>query len=54
MFTFSEFLGFILIMIVVTMGFWLLIFLMGLLPYWIGGALKERMQERKKEKELKS
>ncbi|NLN25288.1 MAG: hypothetical protein GX163_06505 [Bacteroidetes bacterium] len=54
MFTFSEFLGFLLVMIIVTMGFWLLIFLVGLLPYWIGGALRERMKERKAEKELNS
>lgn len=50
MFTFSEFLGFLAVMVIVTMGFWLLIFLVGLVPYWIGGALRERMQERKEEK----
>jgi len=46
-FTFSQFLGFLVVMIIVTMGFWLLIFLTGLIPYWIGSALKEMMEEKK-------
>lgn len=50
MFTFDQFLGFIVIMGVVTMGFWLLIFLVGLLPYWIGGAVKEQIDERRNAK----
>lgn len=32
------------------MGFWLLLFLSALVPYWIGGALKERMQLKRAEK----
>lgn len=50
LFTFSEFLGFLMVMVIVTIGFWLLLFLVGLLPYWIGGALRERMLERREEK----
>jgi len=50
MFTFSEFLGFLAVMVIVTIGFWLLIFLVGLLPYWIGGSLRERMKEKKEAK----
>jgi hypothetical protein len=46
-FTFNQFLGFLVVMVIVTMGFWLLIFLTGLIPYWIGGALKEMMEEKK-------
>lgn len=56
-FTFDQYLGFIFIMTVVTIGFWLMIFLMGLLPYWIGGALnemrKERRDAKRDKKELK-
>lgn len=51
MFTFSEFLGFLAVMVIVTMGFWLLIFLVGLMPYWVGGAIRERMKEKKEAKE---
>lgn len=51
LFTFNQFLGFLVVMVVVTMGFWLLIFLVGLIPYWIGGAVKEMMDEKKAAKE---
>ncbi len=47
MFTFDQFLGFLAIMIVLTIGFWLMIFLVGILPYWIGGALKESWDEKR-------
>ena len=53
MFSFDQFLGFLAVMTVVTMGFWLLIFLMGLLPYWIGGALHENWKMRKEAKKEK-
>ena len=55
MFTCSQYLGFIAFMIIALMGFWLLIFLSALIPYWIGGALKERMQlKRAEKKEIES
>lgn len=54
MFTFDQFLGFLAVMTVVTIGFWLLIFLMGILPYWIGGSLLENWKMRKAEKEKKN
>ncbi|QAA80370.1 hypothetical protein EI546_00865 [Aequorivita sp. H23M31] len=47
MFTFDQFLGFLAIMIVLTIGFWLMFFLVGILPYWIGGALKESWDEKR-------
>ncbi|HLV91932.1 MAG TPA: hypothetical protein VKX34_02320 [Aequorivita sp.] len=50
MFSFDQYLGFILIMTVVTMGFWLMIFLMGFLPYWIGGAINELRKEKRQAK----
>jgi len=52
MFTFSQFLGFLLIMTVVTIGFWLFIFLLGILPYWIGGSLMERRKMKREEETL--
>lgn len=52
-FTFNQFLGFLAVMVIVTIGFWLLIFLVGLLPYWIGGAVKELLQEKREAKEQK-
>lgn len=57
MFTFEQYIGFIVIMGVVTMGFWLMFFLVGILPYWIGGSLMENYKlkkEEKRKKELKS
>lgn len=50
MFTFDQFLGFLAIMIVLTIGFWLMIFLVSILPYWIFGSLNEKFRERKAEK----
>lgn len=56
MFTFEQYLGFLAFLTILTMGFWLMIFLVGILPYWIGGALHENWKlkrEEKKKKELK-
>lgn len=48
MFEFDQYLGFILFLSVLTMGFWLLIFLLTfIVPYWVGGALIERLKEIK-------
>ncbi len=54
MFDFSQYLGFLAFMTIVTIGFWLMIFLISILPYWIGGALLERWKlnrEAKKSEE---
>lgn len=52
-FTFNQYLGFLAFLIIALMGFWLLIFLSAFIPYWIGGAIKERMQlKRAEQKEL--
>ena len=53
MFTFGQFLGFLAIMIVLTIGFWLMFFLVGILPYWIGGALTETWKEKRAAKRLR-
>ena len=55
MFTFEQYLGFLAFLAILTMGFWLMIFLMGILPYWIGGALYENWKiKREEKKKLKS
>lgn len=57
MFEFDQYLGFLAFLIILTMGFWLMIFLMAILPYWIGGSIAETVKEykekRKREKEAK-
>jgi uncharacterized membrane protein len=53
MFTFAQYLGFLAFLTILTMGFWLMIFLVHFLPYWIFGALKELYNEKKAEKALK-
>jgi len=58
MFEFDQYLGFLAFLVILTMGFWLMIFLVAFVPYWIGGSvtemLKEMRNKRKKEKELKA
>lgn len=51
MFEFDQYLGFMAIMIIATIGFWLMIFLITfVVPYWIGGALMDMYKERKIDK----
>lgn len=54
MFDFDQYLGFLAFLTILTIGFWLMIFLASFIPYWIGGALtqmfKEKMAERKEKK----
>ena len=47
MFTFSQYLGFILFLTVLTIGFWLMIFLVGFVHYWVIGAIREMIKEKK-------
>tara|TARA_R110000751_G_scaffold102701_1_gene197432 strand:+ start:44542 stop:44790 length:249 start_codon:yes stop_codon:yes gene_type:complete len=56
MFTFEQYLGFLAFLAILTMGFWLMIFLVSILPYWIGGALYENWKlkrEAKRKNEMK-
>ena len=54
MFEFDQYLGFLAFLTILTIGFWLMIFLLTfVIPYWIGGALMERMKEIKEEKKAK-
>ena len=51
MFQFDQYLGFLVVLTILTMGFWIMIFLITfVIPYWIGGTLIERMKERKEAK----
>lgn len=58
MFEFDQYLGFLAFLTILTMGFWLMIFLVAIVPYWIGGAvtelIKEKQEARKKAKTSKA
>ena len=50
MFEFQQYLGFILFLTVLTIGFWLMFFLVGFVSYWVGGATMELIKEKKAKK----
>ena len=50
MFDFYQYLGFLAFLTILTIGFWLMIFLVSIIPYWIGGALIENMKLKREEK----
>ena len=50
MFEFSQYLGFLLFLTILTIGFWLMFFLVTFLQYWVGGAFYEMYKERKAKK----
>jgi P-type E1-E2 ATPase len=48
---FDQYLGFLAFLSILTLGFWLMIFLLTfVIPYWLIGALKEFLKERKENK----
>jgi len=52
MFEFSQYLGFLAFLTILTIGFWLMIFLITfIVPYWVYGGVKELLEERKAKKE---
>ncbi len=54
MFDFDQYLGFLAFLTILTIGFWLLIFVATfVVPLWIGGSLVERLKELKEEREAK-
>jgi hypothetical protein len=54
MFEFDQYLGFLAFLTILTIGFWLLIFLATfIVPYWIGGSLIERIKEIMDERKAK-
>ncbi len=51
MFEFDQYLGFLLVLTILTIGFWLMFFLVGfVIPYWIGGALLEKWKLKREER----
>ncbi len=50
MFDFSQYLGFLLFLTVLTMGFWLMFFLVGFVSYWVGGSTWEAYKEKRAKK----
>lgn len=54
MFDFDQYLGFLAFLTILTIGFWLMIFLLTfVIPYWIGGSLIERLKEIREAKKAK-
>lgn len=52
MFEFDQYLGFIAFLTILTIGFWLMIFLIAIVPYWIGGSVMEMLKEKKDKRRL--
>ncbi|HXK00059.1 MAG TPA: hypothetical protein VNJ50_14485 [Gelidibacter sp.] len=54
MFTFDQYLGFLAFMAILTIGFWLMIFLLTfVVPYWLFGATLENFKEMKAARKAK-
>lgn len=52
MFEFQQYLGFLLFLTILTMGFWLMIFLINFVIYWVFGASIELWKEKRARKKL--
>ena len=51
MFDFDQYLGFLAFLTILTIGFWLMIFLLTfVIPYWVTGSAIERFKEIREEK----
>ncbi|ETN95369.1 hypothetical protein SAMN04487906_2466 [Zhouia amylolytica] len=51
MFEFDQYLGFLAFLTILTIGFWLMIFLLTfVIPYWVGGAIMEMIKEKREAK----
>lgn len=54
MFEFDQYLGFLAFLTILTIGFWLMIFLLTfVVPYWIGGSIMEMIKEKRAAKKAK-
>ena len=51
MFEFSQYLGFLFFLTILTIGFWLMFFLVAFVQYWVGGYLWEAYKEKKAKKQ---
>ena len=49
MFDFDQYLGFLAFLGILTLGFWLMIFLTAIIPYWITGSLLKKEAKLKKQ-----
>ncbi|RKR12938.1 hypothetical protein CLV91_1650 [Maribacter vaceletii] len=48
MFDFDQYLGFLSFLTILTIGFWLMIFLLTfVIPYWLFGNIKELLKEKR-------
>ena len=55
MFEFDQYLGFLAFLTILTIGFWLFfVLLLFVIPYWVFGALKERIEEFIEERKNKN
>ncbi|MBU78717.1 MAG: hypothetical protein CMD29_01160 [Flavobacteriales bacterium] len=53
MFEFDQYLGFLAFLSILTMGFWLMIFLLTfVIPYWLIGSVIETFNEWRKSKQI--
>ncbi|MBN09005.1 MAG: hypothetical protein CMC79_01340 [Flavobacteriaceae bacterium] len=53
MFEFDQYLGFLAVMAIITMGFWIMIFLtLFAIPYWLFGYAMESFNEWRTEKNI--
>lgn len=52
MFEFDQYLGFLAFAGIALMGFWVMLFLTAIIPYWIGGAVKEMIDEKREKRRL--
>ena len=53
MFEFDQYLGFLAFLTILTIGFWLMIFLTSIIPFWIAGAAMEAIKYKGKKIEYK-
>lgn len=44
---FQQYLGFLAFLTIITIGFWLMMFLVSFVFYWVGGATVELIKERR-------
>ncbi len=54
MFEFHQYLGFLLFLTILTIGFWLMFFLVSFVSYWVGGATIELIKEKRAKKAQQS
>ena len=53
MFEFQQYLGFLLFLTILSIGFWLMMFLINFVFYWVGGASWELYKEHREKKRNK-